>query len=555
MLLSTTALLLQLLATPAPQDQRLLRDARAAQTRFEGLRRMHLPRDRTGGSGGRCDAHIGRYCYWYDSIVSPAVPEPGRIAEARSKLLAVLDSAAARNPGDGWIAGQRIRYLIEAGLLDEAVSGARACRAEGWWCAALEGLSLHVAEQYSAADSAFAVALREMPAAQRCEWLDLSRIAPEKLARELSRASCDERAGLVDRLWVLGQPLWSTPGGGNDLRTEHFSRLTMASILARSANAYGMSWGDDSRELMVRYGWAEWFTRGEPDLRLGLSFSSNTTGHDREPSYSFFPEAPSTRALGELAASAWILREPTARTRYAPRHVTNMSALPHQLARFPRGDSMRLAVAYTVSDTALAHDSMSVAVGTFGGAGLHVDGMPAGSPISVVVSNDTLIVSVEVHGEQTKRAARARYAVDPLPCRVWCVSDILLFDPARARVTTDVEQVLPAALTDAQVASGRPLGVLWELQGTPGPEPVWIGLTVEPLHVGLGRRIATRLHLARSRDPVRLRWQAILQTSPQVQSVTLGLPASARGKYRVVLTIEPARSAGMAAVREIEVVR
>jgi hypothetical protein len=553
MLLSTTALLLQLLATSAPQDQRLLRDARAAQVRFEGLRRMHLPRDRTGGSGGRCDAHIGRYCYWYDSIVSPAVPEPGRIAEARSKLLAVLDSAAARNPGDGWIAGQRTRYLIEGGRLDEAVSGARACRAEGWWCAALEGLSLHVSEKYPEADSAFAVALRAMPAAQRCEWVDLSRIVPERLARELSRASCDERAPLVDRLWVLGQPLWST--AGNDLRTEHFSRLTMASIQARSANAHGMSWSDDSRELMVRYGWAEWFTRGDPGIGIGLNALPNTMGHDREPSYSFFPDMPSARALGALAASAWMLRDPVARTRYAPRHVTNMSALPHQLTRFPRGDSMRVAVAYTVNDTALAHDSMSVAVGTFSGARLDVERVPAGSPFSVVVSNDTLIVSVEVHGEETKRAARARYAVDPLRCRVWCVSDILLFDPARARATTDVEQVLPAALTDPRVVSGHPLGVLWEIQGTPGPEPVWIGLTIEPLHVGLARRVATRLHLTRSRDPVRLRWQAVLQTSPQVQSVTLGMPASARGKYRVLLTIEPGRAQAITAAREIEVVR
>lgn len=550
MLLSAAPLLLQLLATPAPQDQRLLRDARAAQVRFESLRRTHLPRERHGGSGGRCDAYIGRYCYWYDSIVTPPVPEPVRISEARGKLLAVLDSASVSNPDDGWLAGQRTRYLIEGGRLDEAVAAARACRAERWWCAALEGLSLHVAERYPGADSAFSVSLQNMSEAQRCEWSDLSRIVADRLSRELSRASCDERAQLTDRLWLLGQPLWST--AGRDLRSEHLARHTMATILARSANAYGMSWGDDSRELMVRYGWAEWFTREDPEMWVGVNGSARTTGHDREPSYSFLPDVASARPLGAVPPSAWRLREATARSRYSPRHVANMTALPHQLVRFPRGDSMRVDVAYSVRDTAMAHDSVSVGLGVYGKGGLRVEQRPAGVPITMLVANDTLIVSIEARGEQTKRAARARYSIDPLSCKgVWCLSDLLLYDPVQGPALTDIDRAMSNAIVDGQVGS-RTLGVLWEIQGTPGegPQPLWIGLTVEPLHVGLARRVATRLHLAPSADPVRLRWQAALQSTPQVQSVTVGLPASARGKYRVVLTIEPL---GLKSAREIEV--
>src|SRR2546425_1895409 len=37
-------------------------------------------------------------------------------------LLAVLDDAGARLPGDEWIAGQRVRYLVEAGRSEEHTS-------------------------------------------------------------------------------------------------------------------------------------------------------------------------------------------------------------------------------------------------------------------------------------------------------------------------------------------------------------------------------------------------------------------------------------------------
>ena len=100
MLLSAAALLLQLAAPAAAQDARLLRDARSAQVRFEMTRRINLPRDWSGAfsSGGRCDARIGRFCYWYDSTESPAVPEPKEIASARARLLDFLDSVATREP-------------------------------------------------------------------------------------------------------------------------------------------------------------------------------------------------------------------------------------------------------------------------------------------------------------------------------------------------------------------------------------------------------------------------------------------------------------------------
>lgn len=549
MLLSTVGMLLQMAAAPAPADARLQRDARAAQSRFEGIRRAHLPTDLSGGSAGRCDARIGRYCYWYDSTDAGVVREAKQITEARERLLSFLDSAVAQSPADGWLVGQRTRYLIEVGRAADATRGARACRAERWWCAALEGLSLHVDQRYAAADSVFQMALSEMPPPQRCEWLDLSALLADRPARELSQAGCSERAQLAERLWTLGQPLWSS--AGNDLRTEHFARLTMANILARSANAYGMAWGDDSRELLVRYGWAERYSRQSPSPYVIASPS--VTGHDREPSYSFFPDVRSARAMPALTSGSWRLREASARTRYAPLHIEALHELPHQLVRFPRADSMLIAVAFRVFDTALARDSLNARLSVYHNSELRAAG-PRDGALWMTVPNDTQVASIEVRGVTTRRAARARYTIDPLACAQWCVSDLLLFDSSAGDVSGNVAQAIPNAITESTVSNRTPLGVLWEVHGTVSSAPVSLSLTVSPVNVSVARRLATRLHLAQAIAPVRLHWQATIHASPEGQSVTLRLPPSARGWYRVLLTIEPPGARPITTARDIELV-
>ncbi|MEX2153249.1 MAG: hypothetical protein WD825_07910 [Gemmatimonadaceae bacterium] len=537
-------------ATPAPPAKaaRAARAARAAQARFETIRRAHLPRNPNGGSYGPCDAQVGRYCYWYDSTQTVVVPEPRRIDDARAELLRFLDSAATSNPSDGWVAGQRVRYLIEGGRPMDAVAAARECRAERWFCAALEGLSFHVAERYPLSDSVFAMALREMPSPRMCEWLDLRQLVDSRIARELGRADCEQRAMLADRLWTLGQPLWSV--SGNDLRTEHFARQTMALVLANSANAHGMSWSSDSRELLLRYGWAEWFTRDE--TVAGLYQGPRVTGHDREPSYHFFPAMESLRGSSWLTTGSWTLREPTARSRYAPRHVKGMSALPHQLARFPRGDSMLVAVAYRIADTAMARDSIAAGLALYYQEKVQIPRVARNDNVMVAsLPRDTAIVSIEARGAQSKRAARARYSIGPLPCgTTWCVSDLLFYRPDSAVGPVSMERALRTAATELRFSNREQLGVFWETQG-PDSALASMSLTVTPIRVSLARRVATRLKLAPDLAPVRLRWQTLL--SAHAQHVTLHFPASARGTYRVTLMIGPRGAPPMVATREIEV--
>ena len=232
---STPRALILLLALPAAalaqgadaaaDSAGALRRARKAQERFEYFRQMHLPQSR--GGAVRCDVRIGRYCYGYEDTDAALPAEPPRIARARESLLAELERQAAAIPGDGWLTGQRVRYLVEAGRLAEAAAVAAACRsAEPGWCAALAGLALHAGGDTAGADSAFAAAAAQLPDEARCAWLDLTPLLEGELRKRYRSADCAERAALAERVWWLGRPFLASEG--NDLRTEHHARVTTA---------------------------------------------------------------------------------------------------------------------------------------------------------------------------------------------------------------------------------------------------------------------------------------------------------------------------------------
>src|SRR3954465_5533272 len=117
---------------------------------------------------------VGRFCEWHPNLKDYDVPDEGKdIVRAGSELLRELAKLSDELPGDDWIMGQRIRYLVEAHDTS-AVSMARACRATKWWCDALLGVSLHGQGDFPGADSAFGMALDAMPSLLRCHWINLS---------------------------------------------------------------------------------------------------------------------------------------------------------------------------------------------------------------------------------------------------------------------------------------------------------------------------------------------------------------------------------------------
>ena len=150
--------------------------ARNAQRSFESYRRFQLPR--VVARGGGCDVTIGRFCYWDDNRDSPLPAERASVARARERLRTSLDSLGALDSSSDYIAGQSVRYALEAHDAGAATAFLENCAATPWWCLALRGLAWHRAGDEPRSAAAFDSALVAMPEALRCEWLDVEKWLP-----------------------------------------------------------------------------------------------------------------------------------------------------------------------------------------------------------------------------------------------------------------------------------------------------------------------------------------------------------------------------------------
>jgi len=263
------------------------------------------------------------------------------------------------------------------------------------------------------------------------------------------------------------------------------------------------------------------------------------------------PDLTSLRVPPRLTASSWHFRAPQAASRYAPRSIVALDSLTTQLTRVPRGDAMLIAAAYATADSVLRRDSTDAHIIALVGDSL-MRGRSLTTFAWISVPRDTVTVSVELISASTRRAQRTRYTIDPI-VRVHgaALSDLLLFDPGRS-TGEDLDSALRAALAGLLVSARDPLGVFWTLDGV-RPGPAWMSVTVEPAHVGFGRRLATRMHLAPELAPVRLRWQDRVDAE-HPGHVTLRLPEKAHGTYRVTLTVQPVDAPALTSTRQIQVV-
>jgi hypothetical protein len=550
---------------PTADTARTVRAARRAQQQFESLRRANLP-FRPGPPRGPCDVRIGRFCYWHDDGASPLeVPEPEPIARARDRLLATLAAATRLIGGEEWVVGQRVRYLLEARRSADAIAAAADCSSAEWWCDALAGLALHQAGEYARADSAFARALAQMPANQRCRWTDISLFLDGEAAKQYRRLPCPERAGFERRFWWLSQPLYSMPG--NDLRTEFFARRTMSRLEQQARSAYNLSWGSDVDELLMRFGWPTWWTRDHSPSAYGTAVPS-IVGHEPTPSFFFHPAERLLLAAhpADALPGDWqpTMRLPTAR--YAPPYAASFSELLAQIAVFRRGDSAIVVASYEPPRDSLFDEGI-------GEAALAL-GVDEGTPMTVVRQRldhgraDPLIArtawapmlaSVELTAPKRRGVARARFGIrpsDPLAAAAGrlSLSDIILYrgvDTAAA----SLEDIIPYALGATRIPTRGRVGVYWELYGLkPAGEPLAVTLTVERVRVGWGRRAAERLGLAAKSTPLRVRWHEVPKRDSGIASraIMVDLSALPAGRYRMQLAVAAADGSTAVSERSIE---
>jgi hypothetical protein len=512
------------------------RAARRAQAEFESQRRRLLPL-RYGGGGGRCDVRIGRFCYWHDEDAPPGPEEPAAIAPLRDRVTRRLDSAAVLLPGDALIAGQRVRYLVEAGRPVEAYRASEACEADRWWCAALAGLVLHTEGDHAGADSVFALALSLMPPDERCAWEDIGELLPSRTAGQFRKLSCEQRRGLSESIWWLADPLWSRPG--NDRRTEHFARQVRARLEEDSRTPYQMAWADDMHELIVRFGWPDRWSREH-----GSSMDMNAIriiGHEPHPSFDFFPDDAAISRPYQLSGG-FDFRRRDARSRYAPPYARAMRGLETQVSRFFRGDSMIVVAAFL----APRGDTMFAAASSVGAVAIAAS--PAVDPVTnsrvqlangrgvgmVRVAADSAVASVELTDPLRRGVARARVAVTAARTEL----GMLLYERPGPDDGT-LEDVAPRAFGALQVGRHDRPGIYWEAAAPAGADSVTWVLTVFPRSAGWLTRLARTMRLAEAAAPVHLRFTEPAGAGQLLQrAVAVDLSHLPPGNYAVRLRLE-----------------
>ncbi|MFQ5705200.1 MAG: hypothetical protein ACE5HT_14420 [Gemmatimonadales bacterium] len=531
----------------------LLKRVRGTQASFERTHRHGLPQ--VSHSRHRCEIYIGRFCYWYDGDArwEPG-PERPYVIRQRNSLLSVLDSAAARLPGDDWIVGQRVRYLWESSRTAAALEVARHCRGTRWWCLALEGLVSHVRGDFALAESTFVNALASMPRELECDWNDISFLLDAEARHMYRKLACADRQAIERRFWWLADPLYMVPG--NERRTEHYSRSVVNQLLQSSDRPQQLRWGHDSRELLMRYGWPIGWEKERPPLGAVSSYA-RIIEHHRGGSRSFAPPSQYLADPTKIGVGTWDLNPYRPRTRYAVPYASKFRKLEHQLALFRRGDSVIVVAAF---DLAHQHGSRPAGkqrdVEDSGGSAALIIAKNEFSrptvykgkihqPLTAVTSIEPTMLGLELLTGQDSVAARERFWMD-LPTRAprrASISDIMILH------TTDS---LPASLAEATplmsptqwLRADSQATIFWELYDLEhGQKSVEFSLTVRKN--------------GKAHGGVRLSWAETVNPTSSFTShaVTIRLTPRMRGSYVVTLHASFGNGRTGMATKRIEVFR
>jgi len=371
----------------------LVAEAKDVQARYERYREQRTPPDLADVTR-RCDEIVGRYCFRFPDHIDVddwRAPEPPVELElARTRVLEDLGTIAGKIPGDLWILGQRVYYLTDFGAWTNATNLARRCGGRThWWCTALAAYVHHRRGRWTVAEEAFALALEQMPPDTAALWR-----APEHLledsAWKIYEKAADKKS-LEERLWMLSDPLYLVEG--NDRKTEQYARQVLIRIREGAVNSTGLDWEDDLKEITLRWGAPEAWSR-ERDLPTGdtLVDSRRMVSHRR--GQEFLPPGEAFEDPSQMVPGEWTLghltlmelreggipvdplinagllealtgsRNPTGgsidlsgiindgiirsgpRTGYTAPYAPELHILETQVARFRRGDSLLVAGAF-----------------------------------------------------------------------------------------------------------------------------------------------------------------------------------------------------------------
>lgn len=542
-------------AQTAARDSANVHDeARQAQASFELRRRSMLPAGK--GNGGKCDENFGGFCYWYEGHDAPLPEEPPAVNAARRDLLERLAEYAERLPGDDWIAGQRVRYLVEAGDPEEATRVAEACRTPSWWCEALRGMAHHAAGRYAASAAFYDRAYRRMTPAGRCIWEDFSPLYRQGENGRYLNMDCTQRRAMNRQfLWLADPFLGDTV---NDLETEIRSRQVMNRLLENAATTYGAPFSHGEGDMILRYGWSIRFTKTGSGNRMQVQ------GYEPRPAYTVAPEEWWWEPNGPPPPLGpfWDLDAGRPHLRYAPTWIHRMvTPKETQAALFERGDSTLVAAVYpspgppwfgpgSLAVLAMARDPNTAPI---------VHRAPLRKGIARLIGAAPwrpLLVDVAVRDSLADALARDRYLVEPLRDKMgklaFGMSDILFLEADT--LPTRLEEAVDVALTTTRVPVGANIGIFWEMYGF-GAGPVTMALLVVEAGKPVDSHLGAVREMPEGKTPLRIDWVDSRERWGDIEASSLGVNLSRLEKGRYQLVVEAKLSNGFTArtVRPFEI--
>jgi len=509
-----------------------------------------------------------------DGALYPAWRE--RIRDARMTLLDSLATLAKLRPSDGWITGQRVRFLIDQGQTDSAIALTRHCSAERAWCAQLAGFALHAAGDFARADSAFDAAAAAMSPKERCEWTDAELLLDRSGRSAYDHMSCDERVAANERLWWLATPLYSDPL--DDRRSEHFARKVLIQLHSALSWDERFDWreryGSEAvSEMLVRYGWpafsvfmgayqeqshASWMyfydstrtaTLEYPQDRLHLVPDwRGLTDPLRAPADAWQINMPALKADDEPAAQWWPAE-------HYGRANGSIVQLPNQTALLRRDADVLMATASALGSAKKRLSTDSEATALVRTTAPHkVQLLPHetttnGSAVVLMgrIPSEPALVGAELRAARKGGlSARTRFSVNPpKPLRNFIPGETAISAPVLIAIgegrPASPDEALHRMLGSTRVRD-RKVGVYWETYGYKADDSVDVSVVItrtEPL--SKIRKVGMLLRVAHNPNgSVAVRWGEP-QAGHDSWSIPGVVPIQARSIHVDLSGIQPGR--------------
>jgi hypothetical protein len=493
---------------------------------------------------------LDRYCSWEEGAIChggdpdlgecnanvPCHPDEELFAEG------LLEQALAY-PNSGFLMGQAVYALTKFDRLPQAQEAVDACRAEAWWCEALQGYVLYAYAPLAEVEARFRSALADAPAPIRCRWEDATwllgdwdqRVGGRELLppgrEETEDWDCATRLAVSDTLWWLADPLFSEEG--NDRWTTHIARAVAGHLseeLRRTIR--GSELPAETRD----HNWAMRIRRGPWDSyeRLPGRDDARFWTSEEAALYHFMPEV----RPGDLSQPTWRLKGDIGDEGYTPDYGP-LFPIPGQIARFRAGDSLRVVAAGDLNGSPLrrALDARShlVLTDSLESIPLHVTlGTRRETPVLLgEAPQGRYLAGIEVFTDLG--IGIHRRFLFPLAAGGPEISDLLLYEPPEEMEPDSLPDVLPFVLGSSRLEEGAPLGVFWEVYGAPEKENLTFELAMEREEGGLVDRLAGLFPGGSREERGRVSWTEPAQGGAHPRGITLSLSGLQSGDYTLVL--------------------